>query len=1475
MHGSPADSVIAKAAPTMPKHSHLAWISLLAIWASAWFAEPADAQTLRLRQTGSNATRIAVQVGQVINIEVYADLQGVSSAGIEFFLTVPDAFQVNDLGFPGQTGTQPFRVDQTTSLFRGAQTPSNLLLPESDPVASTLPGQQMDFSAVLGLGSDRNRTGAGVVATFQLVAVRPIENGVLRIDDNAVRETKLVLTNGVDERRFVTTQGMEITVNGMELLDIPDVILQPGQSDSIQIGRLDNYITNTLSPADSIRWSFESDDILDSVDVSIDPVTRLVRVIPVDDWRGSVRIIWTATDPRRPSPGQPLLSATEVSTIIVNNRPVFDIEPDPDGIKRIRIRLVEDRNTFDPGIPTPDPRRAARFMDLDNLVIDPDVTNPDLEFNYAALPLPQGRPVGEVNVRGSDDESNHTLLAWSRPDFGGTDSIGVRVSGVDTSIVYGGLDSFRVIVRDPFQGRDTLRVIAEVEEVPDAPRIVENETQPRVSRGSTKRYLFSDFAQDPDTPLDALVLSWVNDPSGNFTMDTTRTTAGELVLEVRSSPSFVGTGPIVVTVSDPVDPTLSATETFFFTAAESLPPDVFPDNIKVPVEPGGTWNASLDAFVSDPDNSDAELRWSLPITRNAQIGIDAQRNVTVAAPLEFHGYEPVELTVTDPDNQSATLLLRIYSSDGRPVTGGIPDILLDRGDQNRQYDLDDYYHDSNNTDAQMVWAVLPGFDEESLSVSVDALTHIVTFAASPNATFGTETVILRVTDSQGVSHQDTVLVTIQSGGVGSGGAFQLQPLPPLQAPVGQVVEVIANLHDYVVTSPDVSRSSIQWALESPGNVGFAGTRRQVDATRPDGFRWPLTAFGDVSGVDTLRLVATDSLGRSDVATTTIRYFGESEILELRSIPDIVFIAGDVYEGLTLNDFILDPVAHPDSLISWSFQDIGPTDSGIIPRINDDSTVRVIGFDIAETQVVFIARNDSLGVTGRDTVRVIAQDPSLAARELDPLPPLVIQAGSVDSTIVLNDFLPVDLEAAQTNWSVSGATITNPVIDPTTPHRLRVSSIGTSVGSDTLTFNVRLGGGFRATGEMVVTVVEPVDESTLSLRVVPNPLNANFLDFFVMARTELASSPTVTVNFEGDTTIAVRQIEEDLSARGVLIWAGSYHVRFRASGTVRFGASAITALGTSVNAQTTVALGTATAGKALVLRHGEVRVTAPPDAVRDGQRVYLQSAAPASASGAGRRVADESSELLLVREVSLWPGDLELRQPATVQHSDLEQPGAALYRADVGGWQWLGADRTGSVTVSRFGRLAVLVDARAPRLAVEDYGGGSLAIVATDAGSGLDESSVAVLVAGVRHMAERDATGWKVRLGAPPENAGSQDVVVVARDRAGNEGRHRLLVDVPALPAEARLGANYPNPFNPETVIPLQLPASLDGVVRLRIYNAAGQMVRELLNGSVDPGWFAVTWDGRDGAGRPVGSGTYFYRLEGPGLLHTRSMTLLK
>ena len=94
-----------------------------------------------------------------------------------------------------------------------------------------------------------------------------------------------------------------------------------------------------------------------------------------------------------------------------------------------------------------------------------------------------------------------------------------------------------------------------------------------------------------------------------------------------------------------------------------------------------------------------------------------------------------------------------------------------------------------------------------------------------------------------------------------------------------------------------------------------------------------------------------------------------------------------------------------------------------------------------------------------------------------------------------------------------------------------------------------------------------------------------------------------------------------------------------------------------------------------------------------------------------------------------------------------------------------------------------------------------------------------------------------------------------------------------IPADFALLQNFPNPFNPTTMIRYDLPT--EGRVRLEIFNALGQPIRTLVDGPQQAGPSVIRWDGRDEAGQSLPSGLYFYRLRAGGFVQVRKMVLVK
>ena len=101
-----------------------------------------------------------------------------------------------------------------------------------------------------------------------------------------------------------------------------------------------------------------------------------------------------------------------------------------------------------------------------------------------------------------------------------------------------------------------------------------------------------------------------------------------------------------------------------------------------------------------------------------------------------------------------------------------------------------------------------------------------------------------------------------------------------------------------------------------------------------------------------------------------------------------------------------------------------------------------------------------------------------------------------------------------------------------------------------------------------------------------------------------------------------------------------------------------------------------------------------------------------------------------------------------------------------------------------------------------------------------------------------------------------------------------------IPIEFKLYQNYPNPFNPTTKIKFDIPSegqrhAFDfrdnaNVIQLKIYNITGREITTLINESLQPGTYEVTFDASN-----LSSGIYFYRIQTENFSDTKRMLFIK
>jgi hypothetical protein len=115
----------------------------------------------------------------------------------------------------------------------------------------------------------------------------------------------------------------------------------------------------------------------------------------------------------------------------------------------------------------------------------------------------------------------------------------------------------------------------------------------------------------------------------------------------------------------------------------------------------------------------------------------------------------------------------------------------------------------------------------------------------------------------------------------------------------------------------------------------------------------------------------------------------------------------------------------------------------------------------------------------------------------------------------------------------------------------------------------------------------------------------------------------------------------------------------------------------------------------------------------------------------------------------------------------------------------------------------------------------------------------------------------------------------------NDRQQKQVVVIPAqgiespdnlsgIPREFALGSPRPNPFTGRMLVPYALPTQ--SVVSLRIYDAAGALVRTLTSAELAAGFHHAVWNGTNERGQRVQPGTYFCRFQTPG--YTRIAKLI-
>ncbi len=785
------------------------------------------------------------------------------------------------------------------------------------PVVSDIPNQTIDEGATFTTITLDNYVGDPDNADSE-ISWTYSGNSALSVSIDANRIATITIPdinwNGAETITFTATDPGNLadsdaavfTVNSIN--DAPVVSDIPNQvideGSSFATIPLDNYVTDVDDDDSAISWSYSGASEL-TVTISSNRVATIS--IPNVNWSGSETITFTAIDPGNLNDSDP----ASFTVAAINYAPVVE------------------------GIPNQNISEGGSFntIALDNYVSDVDNADSEMSWSYS----------GNTDLIVSIDANRIATISTPNSQWNGSETI-------------------TFTAEDPGKASDFDAAVFSVGAQNDPP-VVSGIPDQTITEGSGfATILLDNYVADPDN--NDSEMSWTYSGNSNLQVSIN---ASRIATITAPNTDWNGSETITFTATDPTNLSDSDNAQFTVTAINDAP--IVSDIPNQTINEGASFSAiSLDDYVADVDNGDAEMSWSYSGNSALTVSIDQNRVATIAAPdANWNGSETITFTAKDPGNLSdnSTAVFTVSSVNNAPVVSSIPDQTIDEGQSFASIPLDNYVTDSDNSDDQISWSAT---GNTSLQVSIDA--NRIATVSIPNENWnGSETITFTAKDPGNLSDSDEAKFTINAQ---NDAPVINAELPLLSSKEDVPFEQLFSAWYPFVDDPDNADEELAYLVSGDGGpVTLQSNKNSYTFSAPQ--NW----FGQ----DTFLLKISDGF-LADSAFFVVSFTSVNDAPEIINFPDsLVFDNSETYV-FDLSGREKD-VDSPVKNLKWQFT---ATDSNIVLDYSRDEKVLILtaeGF-VGGAQLFAVLLDDSNAVA-MDTLQVKVEDKVTALSGLETMP----------------------------------------------------------------------------------------------------------------------------------------------------------------------------------------------------------------------------------------------------------------------------------------------------------------------------------------------------------------------------------------------------------------------------------------------------------------------------------------------------------